>query len=93
MQLHAPIEGTHPAGSGQSCLDYLLRGAHTVPPELGIFLSKSYRLHPALCSLVSELVYSNRLEPHPSTVKRSLALAQRPPLAGPPYTYVIYVCT
>lgn len=79
MQLPAPCEGAHPAGSGQSCLDYLLRGAPTVPPELGIFLSRSYRLHPLLCSLVSELVYSGCLLAHPSTASRSLALAQRPP--------------
>jgi hypothetical protein len=81
MQLPAPCEGAHPAGSGQSCLDYLLRGAPTVPPELGIFLSRSYRLHPLLCSVVSELVYSGRLLAHPSTASRSLALAQRPPPA------------
>jgi uncharacterized protein len=81
MQLPAPCEGAHPAGSGQSCLDYLLRGAPTVPPELGIFLSHSYRLHPLLCSLVSELVYSGRLLAHPSTASRSLAIAQRPPPA------------
>jgi len=37
--------------------------------------------------------YSNRLGPHPSTAKRSLALAQRPPIPGVPYMYVyMYVC-
>ena len=84
MQLPAPCEGTHPAESGRSGLEYLLRGEPTVPPSLGVFLSESHRLHPALCSLVSELVYSGRLSSHASAARRSLALGQRPPAAGCP---------
>ena len=81
MQLPAPREGTHPAASGQSCLEYLLRGAPTVPSELGVFLSRSYRLHPSLCCLVSDIVYSGRLLPHPSTSSRSISPIKRSPSA------------
>ena len=84
MQLPAPCEGTHPAESGRSGLEYLLRGEPTVPPSLGVSLSEPHRLHPALCSLVSELVYSGRLSSHASAARRSLALGQRPPAAGCP---------
>ena len=84
MQLPAPCEGTHPAESGRSGLEHLLRGEPTVPPSLGVSLSESHRLHPALCSLVSELVYSGHLSSHASAARRSLALGQRPPAAGCP---------
>ncbi len=75
MQLPAPSEGHHPGESGASCLDYLLRGAETVPPDMGIFLPITYRLHPSLCKLVSELSYRGLLKPHPSTSQRSIELA------------------
>ena len=70
MQLPAPAEGHHPGTSGLSCLDYLLRGAQVVPPEQGVFLPTTYRMHPRLCSLVSELSYESCLLPHPCTARR-----------------------
>ena len=75
MQLPAPTEGHHPAASGASCLEYLLQGAETVPPALGLFLPTSYRLHPALCELVSRLSYRGKLKPHAATAARKIALA------------------
>ena len=50
MQLAQPIQGAHPRDSGRSALDYLLEGHAVVPPERGIFLSKTWRMHPDLCS-------------------------------------------
>jgi uncharacterized protein len=75
MQLPAPTEGHHPAASGASCLEYLLQGAETVPPTLGLFLPTSYRLHPALCELVSRLSYRGKLKPHAATASRKIVLA------------------
>jgi hypothetical protein len=75
MQLPAPTEGHHPAASGASCLEYLLQGAETVPPALGLFLPTSYRLHPALCELVSRLSYRGKLKPHAATASRKIVLA------------------
>ena len=39
MQLPAPCEGTHPAESGRSGLEYLLRVEPTVPPSFGVDIS------------------------------------------------------
>jgi uncharacterized protein len=72
MQLEQPIQGTHPGESGQSCLEYLLQGLSTVPPNVGIFLQTSWRMHPEICSVVSQAVYDNRLQAHPDNCRRTL---------------------
>jgi predicted RecB family nuclease len=72
MQLPQPVQGVHPGETGLSCLDYLLQGRATVPPELGILLDTSWRMHPDLCALISEAVYDGRLKAHRSTIDRHL---------------------
>lgn len=62
MQLGQPIQGSHPDESGQSILDYLLKHQATIPPNIGIFLPKTYRMHPDICHLVSNQVYDGRLD-------------------------------
>ena len=37
-----------------SALNYLLAGHQTIPPEIGIFLDQTGRLHPDVCGFVSE---------------------------------------
>ena len=49
MQLGQPIQGSHPGESGLSTLEYLLQGQATIPEDFGIFLSRTWRLHPNLC--------------------------------------------
>jgi len=61
MQLAQPIQGAHPRDSGRSALDHLLEGHAVVPPDRGIFLSKTWRMHPDLCSFVSAAVYEGKL--------------------------------
>jgi uncharacterized protein len=68
MQLSQPTQGTHPGETGLSALEYLLHGHATVPKELGIFLGKSYRMHPDVCRIISEAYYENRLKSAPATV-------------------------
>ncbi|MCF6239507.1 MAG: TM0106 family RecB-like putative nuclease, partial [Candidatus Marinimicrobia bacterium] len=46
MQLGQPVQGTHPGESGQSVFEYLLQDHATIPPELGVFLGTTYRMHP-----------------------------------------------
>lgn len=70
MQLAQPIQGCHPGDSGRSALDYLLGERATIPPELGVFLDHSWRLHPKLCALISGAVYDDRLEARPGTEQR-----------------------
>jgi uncharacterized protein len=74
MQLPQPVQGVHPGESGLSCLEYLLEGKPTVPEESGILLNETRRLHPSLCTFISEAVYDGRLEAHPSTAGRYLKL-------------------
>ncbi|MEK9685492.1 MAG: TM0106 family RecB-like putative nuclease [Rhodospirillaceae bacterium] len=61
MQLGHPTQGSHPGEIGKSVLEYLLEDNATISPHLGIFLPKSYRMHPDLCKLISNQVYDGRL--------------------------------
>jgi uncharacterized protein len=72
MQLAQPIQGSHPGESGLSALEYLLRKHATIPPELGIFLDTSWRMHPEICNFISEAVYEKRLHAHGDTSKQQL---------------------
>lgn len=74
MQLAQPIKGTHPGQSGESALDFLLRDHATVPPERGIFLDTTRRMHPDVCRFISEAVYEGRLHSHPTCAARQLVL-------------------
>lgn len=72
MQLSQPIQGTHPRGSGLSALQHLLEDHATVPPERGVFLAETRRMHPDLCGFVSAAVYEWRLRSAPGTEGQSL---------------------
>ncbi|MEJ7934462.1 TM0106 family RecB-like putative nuclease [Sphingobium sp. AN558] len=72
MQLSQPIKGTHPGDSGRSALDHLLEGHSTVPPDQGIFLPITRRMHPDLCRFISEAVYDRRLEAEPTTARQRI---------------------
>ena len=63
MQLSQPMQGAHPGGSGVSALEYILGDLATVPLERGVFLEKTWRLHPDICRFISDAVYDGRLEP------------------------------
>jgi predicted RecB family nuclease len=75
MQLSQPIQGSHPGQSGQSALEFLLKDYATVPPERGVFLDITRRMHPDVCQFISEAVYDGRLRSHPSCVARRLVLS------------------
>jgi uncharacterized protein len=62
QQLDQPQKGTHPDGVGISALEHVLAGAATMPPERGLFLPTTWRLHPAICRFTSELFYDGKLE-------------------------------
>jgi predicted RecB family nuclease len=74
MQLSQPSKGQHPGGSGASALDYLMNGWATVPPDRGIFLERTWRMHPRLCEFVSEAFYEGRLKSDDCTVGQMLEL-------------------
>jgi uncharacterized protein len=51
MQLEQPIQGAH-RETGTSALQYYLQEHATIPPELGIFLDRSFRMHPDVCRFI-----------------------------------------
>ncbi len=62
-QLEQPQRGVHPPGAGVSALEYLLGDALTMPPERGVFLPETRRLHPSVCEFTSRVFYEGRLSP------------------------------
>lgn len=74
MQLGQPIQGDHPGRSGESALDYLLDGQATIAPAKGIFLAKTYRMHPDVCRFISDAIYESRLVSDASTFGQALVL-------------------
>src|SRR3954453_16622256 len=74
MQLAQPIQGAHPRDRGCSALDHLLEGRAVVPPERGIFLSRTWRVHPDLCRFVSDAVYDSALHSEAGCAHQRLVL-------------------
>ncbi len=72
MQLGQPTQGSHPGESGYSVLDYLLEGKDTITEDKGIFLNKTYRLHPKINSFISENFYEDRLLVDKANVNRKI---------------------
>ena len=65
QQLDQPTQGTHPDGTGVSSLEHVLGGHHTIAADRGLFLEETWRLHPAICAINSELFYDDKLAARP----------------------------
>jgi predicted RecB family nuclease len=69
QQLDQPLKGSHPPGAQRSALAHLLAGVPgetqqaTMPPALGLFMERTWRLHPDICAYTSEVFYALQLEP------------------------------
>jgi uncharacterized protein len=61
QQLPHVTQGIHPGGVGVSVLEHLLGKAVTVPPDRGLFLERTWRMHPDVCRFISALSYEGRL--------------------------------
>jgi len=73
LQLAQVSQGTHPEGTGASVLEHLLGNHPTVPPDMGIFLDRTRRMHPDVCRFVSEIVYDGRLDGLPHLAAQTTA--------------------
>jgi len=73
LQLAQVSQGTHPEGTGASVLEHLLGDHATVPPDMGIFLDRTRRMHPDVCRFVSEIVYEGRLDGLPEVACQATA--------------------
>lgn len=74
QQLDQVIQGTHPDGSDASVLKHLIGEEQTIPPDRGLFLERTYRLHPDVCDYISDEFYERRLRPDPITATRTTPL-------------------
>jgi predicted RecB family nuclease len=74
QQLGQVLQGSHPNGTDASVLEHLLAEEPTVPPDRGLFLERTFRLHPDVCSYISEEFYEGRLRPDPVTSTRTTPL-------------------
>lgn len=86
MQLEQPIQGSHPGDAGLSVLQYALKDTQVsvpdlpvfhpvVPPDYGLFLGESRRMHPAVCRFISESIYESRLFSHPDCSRQRIEFA------------------
>ena len=65
QQLDQPLQGSHPEGADTSALGHLLGDERTMPDDRGIFLDRTWRLHPSICRFTSEVFYEDSLDPVP----------------------------
>ncbi|HKO44853.1 MAG TPA: DEAD/DEAH box helicase [Pyrinomonadaceae bacterium] len=72
QQLDQPQKGVHPEGAEASALSHLLHEKATIPPELGLFLAESWRLHPDICAFTSDVFYESRLKSRPENSNQKL---------------------
>lgn len=75
MQLEQPMQGTHPGEIAESALGHYLKGMAAVPPEMGVFLGQSRRMHPDVCSFISEMIYESKLDSHVSAHGNKVEIA------------------
>ena len=80
QQLAQPSQAHHPDGAGASVLEHMLDGEATVPPGRGVFLDRTWRMHPSLAKVVSDLMYEGRLESAPGRERQALQAPE--PWAG-----------
>ena len=62
QQLDQPLQGSHPPGADRSALAHLLGDDATMPPDRGLFLEHTWRMHPELTAFTSAAFYDGRLE-------------------------------
>jgi uncharacterized protein len=72
QQLDQPLRGTHPPGAERSALGHLLDDRPTIPPGAGLFLERTWRLHPDICDYTSEVFYAGELLPQPALANQAL---------------------
>ena len=71
-QLSQPVQASHPGSSGDSVLDYLLEGKDTVDENRGIFLNRTFRLHPNINEFISENFYEKKLLTNSENINRKI---------------------
>ncbi len=71
LQLPQVSQASHPGGGGRSVLEHVLGDDVTMPPDRGVFLAETRRMHPAVCTFISDEIYEGRLSSHPSCARQT----------------------
>ena len=61
QQLAQPSDVAHPPGAGVSALEHVLGDHATMPPDAGLLLDRTWRMHPQLCRFTSDVFYDGKL--------------------------------
>ena len=81
QQLEQPTRGAHEDGADVAALVHLLGPTQaTLRTEQGLFLDRTHRLHPAVCTFTSEAYYEGRLLSNPGLERQRIDGAT--PFAG-----------
>ena len=79
QQLERPIKGTHPEDTDVSALHHIMgENTVTIAEEKGLFLKDTWRMHPDICSFISEQFYANKLESIPDCSNQKLISSSFP---------------
>jgi len=73
QQLPHVSQAIHADGMERSVLTHMLQGADTIPEDRGLFLARTWRMHPDLCGFLSREIYDGRLLPHPDCSRQTTA--------------------
>jgi uncharacterized protein len=71
LQLAQVAKAEHPARSGASVLEHILGEHVTVPNTQGVFLSKTWRMHPDVCDFISRQIYEGRLTANENCIQQT----------------------
>jgi predicted RecB family nuclease len=91
QQLEQPQQASHPPGTQASALEHLLGGAKTIPPDRGLFLHQTRRLHPDICRFTAEVFYEDRLSSAPELEKQAVLAPDRSEAAKLGNAGLVYV--
>lgn len=72
QQLDQPLQGSHPPGAETSALGHVLDGLAVIPEHRGLFLERTWRLHPDVVQFTSDVFYEGKLTFEPSMAVQSL---------------------
>jgi predicted RecB family nuclease len=70
LQLPQVAQAVHPGFGGSSGLEHVLGDDVTLPADRGVFLTQTRRMHPDVCTFISEEIYEGRLKSHPDCARQ-----------------------
>lgn len=70
LQLPQVALAVHPGSGGSSVLEHVLGDDVTLAPDRGVFLTQTRRMHPDVCTFISEEIYEGRLKSHPDCARQ-----------------------